>query len=236
MGYVVKEFKTKSFKIGFEATDRFKEDLKQFLSTSINAARAIADYVTSYSIFSDPNPEIRISEISRKTELTPNHILKIFRIIRFLMIDELQENETIDDLADDLVLGGYMVDEEINSFIELARIFSPQIKMFRERSKEREFVVKGAPIIDEIKWTSNLRLLPVRPFRYGESIDDYKPAINKFIPIATLELSVKTIGEDQTVNFQADLDEIDEIITKLRAVRKELVLLSEFIKEKNNND
>ncbi|MBC8485203.1 hypothetical protein ISS30_01410 [bacterium] len=230
----MKEFKTKSFKVGFEATDRFKKDLKQFISTSLDSAKTLSNYVKSYSIFIEPNPELRLSKISRETELNPNHIITIFRIIRFLMVGELKEDETINDLADDLFLGEYLLEEEKNLFIELARIFTPQIKIFREHEKEREFIIKGAPIIGEIKWTSNLRLLPMNPFKYGESIDDYKPEIKKFIPIATIELSVNTIGEKQTVNFQADLDEIDEIITKLKAVKKELVILSKFAKETNN--
>lgn len=87
----------------------------------------------------------------------------------------------------------------------------------------------------EISYACDLRGRFDRDYNYDDiSVDDYKPELVDVTPIVTLMIELHDGSNDQRVWFQADVDDLDEMIGTLLAAQKELNILTQFAKRGND--
>ena len=71
---------------------------------------------------------------------------------------------------------------------------------------------------------------PVRGERYhwGTPVEDYEPEMLGSIEIASINIGVDE-GTPKDLYFQADENDLDDIISSLRAAKKEMAALREYL-------
>lgn len=224
-------YKTKAFQEGFESSKRFRDDLLTFLKLDEKVAEAISATIDDEDkLRGVKNIGLLVNQICEKANSTTPEISPSLRILSY-MGRLLQENEKLSDLLDDLQKDGYFQPdqrEKANKLFvkcEKARLLLSRVGI------KKHFEHIGAPILDNMNWAINLRLLLKESYSLSITPENYTPEREGLLPIVSLQLRIISLGIENSFNFQMDADSFRNFLKQLNAADKELKLLENLVEK-----
>ncbi len=170
-----------------------------------------------------------IESLSDEADIDGTTCASFLTLMRFFFRAIVDNNDSAEDLVDDIRTLGVMEDEKFSQIEVIFKRLPVIIKGLLPQY--REFVSKysGQPFF---KWGDESAVIkPVyhKRFKYGSmNIADYRPELLCYTVVGQIEIEASQEGK---IAFQIDIDELDRWLTSLLALQAEMVQLSQAIKD-----
>lgn len=145
-----------------------------------------------------------------------------------LMSEEIPDDDH-QHWADDLISRDSLKREQGDSFQGiLQRIIHDFLPSLQAIYEERRTAGGVLPFLKSVDYTVELR--PVRKDRYhfGIDVDKYQPQILRTVQIASIHIGVD-VGSVTDIYFQVDEVHLDNMISSLKAAKKEMSAFRQFL-------
>lgn len=218
----------------FDATDennkQFISDLKAVCELPPAHRQAIADALPGLLAAStEKQMQDRTDTLQRDTgasRLLIGHVCDFAGFFLRQMLDDRLKDEPFADWSSDLVELGLLEKQQEESFLallqELKERTLPTVSRVR---KELAYGVGVLPSLKSCGTTVELRAIFDKPYRWGISLKDYKPVLEKVVPVISVRISLDS-GEISDIGFQMTPQLTDILIDHLKAARVDADLLS----------
>jgi len=131
--------------------------------------------------------------------------------------------------ADDLQELGWLDQESRPAFDALLDELTSELSNLQLRERERTAAGGVLPSFYSMGCTVEIRPIRKTIFRWGQDVAEYTPEILGTVTVASVHIGVD-VGSTKDFYFQADDTDIDNMIDTLRAAKKEMAALREFLK------
>ena len=216
-----------------ENAKTFARHLRETLELSEEDRQVCVDaYPEVKATRTDTQESKLVSELASRSAIPRHTLVHALRVVGFLVEALLSEAFPDDDCehwADDLRELGW-VDGNSRPVFDalLERLISARSEL-RFQRRERSTTGGVLPCFTSMGCTVEVRPIRKEIFRWGQPVETYVPEILGTVMVASIHIGVDE-GATEDFYFQADEKHIDNIIDSLRAAKKEMTAMREFLR------
>lgn len=212
--------------------EKLSKDVEAVDSLSSDKLRVLADFLSSPrrihlrdEVLGDD-----LWDMLRSHDIGVETFHKARNLVGFLVaaMDEHDDDAraVVEDMADVFPPRKDRAAEDYNVYGFLSDVTESAKAARHERKRARAYA-SGAPTLDAVGFSTNLRAIPEKKFNpLTDDPANHHPTIVGLIPVVLMRL---TTDRDDKMSFQLDVKSIDKLISCLRAARNELASLSEAL-------
>ncbi len=216
-----------------EKAKAFAKHLRELLDLSEKDRQVCVDSYPEIKAARSPTEEHKlVSELASRSAIPRHTLVHALTVVNFLVDALLSEAFPDDDYehwADDLRELGW-VDGNSQPVFDalLERLISARSEL-QFQQLERGATGGVLPCFNSLGCTVEVRPIRKEILRWGQPVDTYTPEILGTVAVASIHIGVD-VDTAKDFYFQADEQQIDNIIDSLRAVKKEMTALRDFLR------
>lgn len=172
--------------------------------------------------------EEELTELEGELPVPASTAVKAVRATMYLMVGMRQTDDSVEDVADDLVEIGFVDGERRDKLVSFVHTASDSWQALADMFDRRSALEKaGVPLFRGIKTASMQMVSFEREFDVREdNLDEYAPVVRYLTPCAMVSVDIGSIGEDEHVAFLVTRDDIKRLVDFLSFTGKQLAALS----------
>lgn len=211
----------------------FKNDILNILRLSKEELDDVLE--AYYTVAFEEDSEVKLAvldDVAKSTEKDVDDVMPVFSVASFFISNfgnKYFKEDTTEILAQDLV-ESKLVPEESTQFIEefLSQIKSKWETDLKIQVRKDKTTKLSVPIIYDIETTIEFRPVFSDSFQEDDEVKSYNPDCYGVVPIILIKLELDNTAIDY-FHFQLNEKSLDELINKLTAAKKEIIIASEFL-------
>lgn len=203
--------------------DRFGEDISLLLSLSEKQLALISDNLESL-LKTRTTAEAKpiIESLESKTGLARTTIERVITQLRFF-ISALYDEETKKDepslWAADLIELDLLPKESGPLFLKVIQFLKENFESLASLHRERRTESGVLPVFRGVDTTVELRAVLKNEYKLGTDVELFEPELQSMCSVVSVAISVDS-GLNKNFTFQATPDELNYLISELRAAQK----------------
>lgn len=175
----------------------------------------------------------KVNNICIKCEISEEDFFNIFSFTTYIIrrINELSDD--MSDVVSDFVDRKLISDESKEKVLQFFRSTESKSVEIAKQSRKDTYEAKSLPILDDMDYSVQLRLVPKNPFESTNfNIEDYRPEADDLVLSSIIELITDDGKNKNVFSFQLNFTELEGLIVRLQACQKEMRLLQTY--QENN--
>jgi hypothetical protein len=221
-----------SFDINDEQNKDFIDDFKSLLIIDKECIKIIIEKSVDLMSVKQKTVYLKsIDELNTKIGISQSSLLRYVSLFQFLL-EQLSEPEyksdSISNLADDILSTNKFDQSSSDKIIYIFTLLRKKIEKGADEIILKNMTARGAlPCIKNIRSTIELRAIIENGYKVGTKSSAYTPIVKGIVPIASIGIDTD-IDTQSSFFFQATSEDVDVLIDKLSAIKKEFEALLKF--------
>ncbi len=216
-----------------DGAKKFARHLRETLDLSEEHRQVCVDSYPEVKATNTSTQEQKlVAELASRSGIPHHTLIRALSVVDLLvqaLLNEALPDDDYEHWADDLRELDWV---DGNSQPVFAGLLEQLISVRTElqfQQRERSTTGGVLPVFKSMGCTVEVRPIRKETFRWGEPVDTYAPEILGTVMVASIHIGVDE-GAMKDLYFQANEENIDNIIDSMRATKKEMTAVREFLK------